>query len=64
VSREHLCRLEVGTESSIDKSKSIKTFLMALFADSGNTDIEVKCFSAYSRLLQLHLRKWRDTRMP
>ncbi|KAL0043896.1 hypothetical protein WJX82_003072 [Trebouxia sp. C0006] len=33
-------RLEVGTESSIDKSKSIKTFLMALFADSGNTDIE------------------------
>lgn len=33
-------RLEVGTESSIDKSKSIKTFLMALFADSGNTDVE------------------------
>ncbi|DBA70992.1 TPA: hypothetical protein ACH3X2_011428 [Trebouxia sp. C0005] len=33
-------RLEVGTESSIDRSKSIKTFLMALFADSGNTDIE------------------------
>ncbi|DBB00199.1 TPA: hypothetical protein ACH3X1_014031 [Trebouxia sp. C0004] len=33
-------RLEVGTESSIDKSKSIKTFLMSLFAHSGNTDIE------------------------
>ena len=38
-----LCRLEVGTESSVDRSKSIKTFLMALFEDCGNTDIEV-CF--------------------
>ena len=35
------CRLEVGTESSVDRSKSIKTFLMALFAHSGNSDIEV-----------------------
>lgn len=33
-------RLEVGTESSIDRSKSIKTFLMALFQECGNTDIE------------------------
>lgn len=33
-------RLEVGTETIIDKSKSIKTFLMRLFADSGNTDVE------------------------
>ncbi|ESO09369.1 hypothetical protein HELRODRAFT_185341 [Helobdella robusta] len=31
-------RLEVGTETIIDKSKSVKTFLMQLFKD--NTDVE------------------------
>ena len=33
-------RLDVGTETIIDKSKSVKTVLMDLFADSGNFDIE------------------------
>ncbi|PAV19731.1 hydroxymethylglutaryl- synthase [Pyrrhoderma noxium] len=33
-------RLDVGTETIIDKSKSVKTVLMDLFASSGNTDIE------------------------
>jgi hydroxymethylglutaryl-CoA synthase len=33
-------RLEVGTETIIDKSKSTKTVLMQLFEGSGNTDIE------------------------
>ena len=33
-------RLDVGTESIIDKSKSVKTILMDLFAPSGNYDIE------------------------
>ncbi|XP_045777160.1 hydroxymethylglutaryl-CoA synthase 1 [Maniola jurtina] len=33
-------RLEVGTETIIDKSKSVKTFLMTLFANEGATDIE------------------------
>ncbi|EIN03878.1 hydroxymethylglutaryl-CoA synthase [Punctularia strigosozonata HHB-11173 SS5] len=33
-------RLEVGTETIIDKSKSVKTVLMDLFAASGNHDIE------------------------
>jgi len=33
-------RMDVGTESLIDKSKSIKTVLMQLFSGSGNTDIE------------------------
>lgn len=33
-------RLEVGTETLIDKSKSTKTWLMNLFKDSGNHDIE------------------------
>ncbi|XP_047996704.1 hydroxymethylglutaryl-CoA synthase 1 [Leguminivora glycinivorella] len=33
-------RLEVGTETIIDKSKSVKTFLMTLFAKAGATDIE------------------------
>ncbi|KAF9530389.1 hydroxymethylglutaryl-coenzyme A synthase C terminal-domain-containing protein [Crepidotus variabilis] len=33
-------RIEVGTETIIDKSKSVKTTLMDLFAESGNYDIE------------------------
>ena len=33
-------RLEVGTETIIDKSKSVKTYLMTLFAEEGATDIE------------------------
>ncbi|XP_076462936.1 hydroxymethylglutaryl-CoA synthase 1-like [Babylonia areolata] len=33
-------RLEVGTETIIDKSKSVKTVLMQLFEESGNTDVE------------------------
>lgn len=33
-------RLEVGTETLIDKSKSVKSVLMSLFEKSGNTDIE------------------------
>lgn len=33
-------RIDVGTETLIDKSKSVKTHLMDLFAASGNTDIE------------------------
>ncbi|KFD49938.1 hypothetical protein M514_09152 [Trichuris suis] len=32
-------RLEVGTESHFDRSKSVKTFLMQLFAEKGNTDL-------------------------
>lgn len=33
-------RLEVGTETFIDKSKSVKTTLMRLFSSHGNHDIE------------------------
>jgi hydroxymethylglutaryl-CoA synthase len=33
-------RMEVGTETIIDKSKSVKSVLMKLFAESGNTDLE------------------------
>ena len=33
-------RMEVGTETIIDKSKSVKSVLMKLFSDSGNTDLE------------------------
>ena len=40
ISKNDIGRLEVGTESLVDKSKSTKTVLMSLFADSGNTDIE------------------------
>ena len=33
-------RLDVGTETLIDKSKSVKTSLMRLFEESGNHDVE------------------------
>ena len=33
-------RLEVGTETLIDKSKSVKSVLMQLFQESGNSSIE------------------------
>lgn len=33
-------RLEVGTETIVDKSKSVKTVLMQLFRESGNYDVE------------------------
>ncbi|GMH29807.1 hypothetical protein Nepgr_031650 [Nepenthes gracilis] len=33
-------RMEVGSETVLDKSKSIKTFLMQIFEECGNTDIE------------------------
>lgn len=32
----------MGTESSVDRSKSIKSHLMQLFTSSGNYDIEVR----------------------
>jgi len=40
-------RLEVGTETILDHSKSIKSVLMQLFEESGNTDIEgIDCMNA------------------
>eukprot|EP00043_Microstomoeca_roanoka_P000624 m.28255 g.28255 ORF g.28255 m.28255 type:complete len:506 (+) comp10422_c0_seq2:337-1854(+) len=33
-------RIEVGTESLVDKSKAVKTALMDMFQQNGNTDIE------------------------
>jgi hydroxymethylglutaryl-CoA synthase len=40
ISPKEIGRLEVGTETMIDKSKSLKTHLMALFAAEGNHDLE------------------------
>ena len=40
VSFADIGRLEVGTETIIDKSKSVKSVLMQLFEDSGNTSVE------------------------
>ena len=40
ISHSSVGRIEVGTESLVDKSKSIKTVLMSLFEGSGNSDIE------------------------
>jgi 3-hydroxy-3-methylglutaryl CoA synthase len=37
---EKIGRIEVGTETILDKSKSVKTVLMQLFEESGNTDVE------------------------
>jgi len=49
-------RLDVGTETIIDKSKSVKSVLMQLFEPSGNTDIEGldttnACFGGTAALL-------------
>ncbi|KAF4306835.1 hypothetical protein GTA08_BOTSDO05991 [Botryosphaeria dothidea] len=40
VDPKNIGRLEVGTETLLDKSKSVKSVLMQLFAESGNTNIE------------------------
>ncbi len=40
VSYSDIGRLEVGTETIIDKSKSVKSVLMQLFKESGNTSVE------------------------
>ncbi|KAL9231050.1 hypothetical protein vseg_006320 [Gypsophila vaccaria] len=40
VDPKQIGRLEVGSETVLDKSKSIKTFLMQIFEEHGNTDIE------------------------
>ena len=40
ISYADIGRLEVGTESAIDKSKSVKSVIMQLFDEKGNTDIE------------------------
>ena len=48
-------RLEVGTETLLDKAKSVKTVLMQLFEASGNHDVEGvtslnACYGATSAL--------------
>ncbi|XP_065025376.1 hydroxymethylglutaryl-CoA synthase-like isoform X2 [Musa acuminata AAA Group] len=40
VDPKQIGRLEVGSETVIDKSKSIKTWIMQIFEESGNTDVE------------------------
>ncbi|CAG8699244.1 34914_t:CDS:10 [Gigaspora margarita] len=40
ISYKDIGRLEVGTETIIDKSKSVKSVLMQLFVESGNTEVE------------------------
>ena len=40
ISPSQIGRLEIGTETLIDKSKSVKTTLMELFKESKNHDIE------------------------
>jgi hydroxymethylglutaryl-CoA synthase len=40
LSYSQIGRLEVGTETLIDKSKSVKSVLMKLFEESGNSDVE------------------------
>lgn len=40
VDPKQIGRLEVGSETVLDKSKAIKTFLMQIFEECGNTDVE------------------------
>ncbi|OLY82436.1 Hydroxymethylglutaryl-CoA synthase, cytoplasmic [Smittium mucronatum] len=58
-------RLEVGTETLIDKSKSTKTFLMSLFNESGNYSVEGidttnACYGGTSALF--NAIQWVDSR--
>ena len=51
-------RLEVGTETLLDKAKSLKTLLMSLFRESGNYDVEGitsinACYGSTNALLTL-----------
>ncbi|XP_034242856.1 hydroxymethylglutaryl-CoA synthase 1 [Thrips palmi] len=40
IDKSTIGRLEVGTETILDKSKSVKTVLMQLFEEEGHTDLE------------------------
>ena len=56
ISLSQISRIEVGTETLIDKSKSVKTHLMDLFKDSPYNDIEGvtvinACYGGVSALL-------------
>ena len=53
-------RLEVGTKTIVDKSKSVKTVLMQLFPD--NTDIEGILLKTFSKMW-LVVRHWHDERV-
>lgn len=44
ISYSDIGRLEVGTETILDKSKSVKSVLMQLFEESGNHDVEGEIF--------------------
>ena len=44
-------RLEIGTETLVDKSKAVKTTLMQLFAQSGNFNVEGMTFCYTTRML-------------
>ncbi|CAF0759435.1 unnamed protein product [Didymodactylos carnosus] len=37
---QHIGRLDVGTETILDKAKSIKSYLMQLFVEHGNSQVE------------------------
>ena len=56
ISLFQISRIEVGTETLMDKSKSVKTHLMDLFKNSSNSDIEGitvinACYGGISALL-------------
>jgi hydroxymethylglutaryl-CoA synthase len=56
-------RLEVGTESSVDSSKSIKSHLMTVLEEAGNTDVEVRrraaaCLVAWGGARAVWLARW------
>ncbi len=56
ISLNQISRIEVGTETIIDKSKSVKTHLMDLFKETYNSDIEGvtvlnACYGGVSALL-------------
>ena len=65
VSPKQIGHLEVGTETLLDKSKSMKTLLMSLFKESGNHDVEGvtttnACYGATAALF--NTLNWMDSR--
>jgi hypothetical protein len=49
---KNIGRLEVATETIQDHSKSVKTYLMKLFEESGNFNVEGECHLTQGFLLR------------
>lgn len=44
ISPNDIGRVEVGTETLVDKAKSVKTYLMTLFGENTNVEVSFQIF--------------------